>query len=116
MLLMDAVLSSSLLALVAFFVLTLLPSSSILLHQGRYRGHALQFAQALLENLDFPAPGQLAAPPHQYEGIAFTAGIEITPVAGESPEQLLQAHCAVHWRDALGDHQLELASYLAPKP
>lgn len=115
---MDAIVSSSLLALVAFFVLTLMPSSSILLHQARYRGHALQWAQSLLETLDhdFPEPGRLAAPDQNYEGILFTAALEVIPLAGESPQKLLQATCKVHWRDGLGDHQLELASYLAAHP
>ena len=121
-LLMDAVISSSLLALVAFFVLSLLPSGSLLLHQARFRGHALQWAQSLLESLDrptgsLPLPGQpLAAPTHPFDGVPFQAHLQVTPVAGEAPEKLVQASCTVAWSDALGQHQLTLGGYLAARP
>jgi len=120
-LLMDAVISSGLLALVAFFVLSLLPSGSLLLHQGRFRGHALQWAQSLLESLDrpggaLPVPGPpLAAPSHQFEGAPFQAHLQVSPVAGEAPDKLVQASCTVAWSDALGQHQLVLGGYLAAR-
>lgn len=121
MLLMEAILSSSLLALVAFFVLTLLPTSSLLLHQGRFRGHAMQWAESVLENLEgpgrvLPAPGKLAVPDHQFDGVLFRTSVEICALAGEAPEKLVQASCTVQWSDALGRHQTIFGGYLGGKP
>lgn len=115
---METVISSCLLGLVAFFVLSLFPSSSLLLHQDRFRGHALEFAQASLEGLDqvarpLPPVGTKAQPDHEFEGVVFHSQISLQAVAGEAPEQLLQASCQVNWKDALGSHQLELGDYLA---
>ena len=115
---MEAVISSALLGLVLFFVLSLFPTSSLLLHQSRLRGHALELAQAALETLDqpaksLPAPGNLAQPDQEFDGTVFHSQVVLQSVAGESPDQLLQATCRVDWRDLLGSHQLELGAYLA---
>ncbi len=115
---MDAVVSSTLLGLVIFFVLSLFPCSSLLLHQARFRGHALEWAQSALEALDqpaaaLPAPGVLGQPDHQFDGVVFHTQVVLQSVAGEAPDQLLQATCRVDWGDALGPHQLELGGYLA---
>lgn len=120
-LLMDAIVSSSLLALVVFFVLTLLPTGSMLLHQARYRGHALQWAQSTLENLErpegpLPPIGPRAVAEHNFAGIAYHTTLEVTALAGESPDQLVQASCTVRWRDGLGNHQFQLGGYLARRP
>lgn len=117
-LLMEAVVSSCLLGLVAFFALSLFPSSSLLLHQDRFRGHALEFAQSSLESLEqvarpLPPVGSKLQPDHEFDGVVFHSRICLQSVAGEAPEQLLQARCQVSWKDALGNHQLELGNYLA---
>lgn len=117
-LLMEAVVSSSLLGLVLFFVLSLFPCSSLLLHQGRFRGHALQQAQASLEGLDqagkaLPSPGTQNLPDSELDGVVFHSRLTLQAIAGEAPEELLQASCQVNWQDALGSHQLEAGCYLA---
>ena len=118
MLLMEAVVSSALIGLVVFFVLSLFPSSSMLLHQARFRGHALEWAQSVLESLDqpaaaLPAPGLLTPSDHKFDGVDFHSQVVLQSISGEAPDRLLQANCRVSWRDALGSHQLELGGYLA---
>ena len=118
---MEAVVSSTLLAIVVYFVINLLPAASLLLHQARFRGHALEWARSLLEELDrpaaaLPASGLRMVADHTFEGVVFETQLRISALAGESVEQLVQSQCSVHWKDALGDHQVRLGGYLASRP
>jgi len=121
MLLMEAVVSSTLLAIVVFFVINLLPAASVLLHQARFRGHALEWSRSLLEELDRPAApvpalGLRVVPDHTFEGVTFTTQLRLSALAGESADELIQTQCTVYWKDALGDHQVRLGGYLASPP
>lgn len=119
-LLMDMVVSTALLSCVAFLILNLFPSASLLMHQARFRGYALEWSRSVLEEAagqtgSLPAPGKQTLPERVYDGIVFHGELEISPLAGEAPDQIVQSQCRVSWTDALGKHEVSYGSYLAAR-
>lgn len=116
-LLMDVVVSSALLSGVAFVILNLFPSASVLMHQARFRGYALEWSRSMLEESPgpLPAPGKQELPARVYDGVVFHGELEVSALAGESPEEIVVSRCRITWKDGLGDHEVVYGSYLAAR-
>lgn len=116
--LLDVVMASGLLFTVAYLVLNLFPAASLLFHQARTKGHALEIARSHLEEVKAEPFGRLQTernrvlPNRTEDGVVFHVRVEVTPLADEKPDELLQARCLVNWQDALGNHDVSYGSYV----
>lgn len=121
-LLMDLVVSASLLTVVAYLVLTLLPGGALTLHEARQRAHALEMARGALEQLRAEpltslAPGTLRElPSRSWDGVVFHPAVSFSTVTGETADQIVAARCSVTWKDAVGEHAVEFGSYYIATP
>lgn len=117
---MDVVVSAALLSSVMFLVLNLFPSASLLMHQARFRGYALEWSRSVLEEAAdqksaLPTVGRRQLPDRVYDGIVFHCEVEVSPLAGLAPDEIVENRCRIYWTDALGAHEVVFGSYLAAR-
>lgn len=118
--LMEVVLATSVLGLVAMMIFQIYPTSFVAVQAGRHRMEAEGWADSLLEQERGAAFGSLVVGSERYperlvvgDGTVYTACLRVKSVDGLQTERLVAIEAEVSWKDGTGEHRIVMETYVA---